>query len=277
MKANRRIIPSKFSRELQSAAVLMGKGMHFVVPSPYSGGDLVDRNQLNSIMPIWEYCEGVRPLPSPSLSWTVSLDLLWQQQLIRNLSYSLEGVVFQAFKRCDVRFTPTSPVKGRFFKQGRTPPLVANSPVTIPHLKDISRYLETTLHAIPFEEGYFSLATTPAIRGVKDDHRFKSWRQYLKPGMTFYSGEVGQVDDIRLMEVTHPGLLGSQQGNRRGFGEMLVFGQDPIMMLEDQAPELRATSLKRKLGKSVDWHGLLAFFEVVGPSTEQGCIVYVTG
>ena len=278
MKAKRLTIPPKISRELREAAVFQGKGLQFVVPTSYTEVDLVDRHQLNSIMPIWEYCEGVRPLPSFSLSWTVSLDLLWQQQLIRNLSYSLEGVVFQAFKGCDDRFTPTSAVGGRFFKHSEGPHSLATSPVTIPHLKDINRYLETTLHAIPYKTGYLSLAATQAIRGVKDDHRFESWRQYLEPGMIFYPGEVGQVGDIRLIEVTHSGLLGSHQGGRSGFGEMLVFGQDPIMMLEERAPTLHISSGgHRKSRKSLDWKGLLAFLEVVSSLKGQGRIIYVTG
>ena len=269
--------PSELSRSLRDVAVLLGKGLQFVAPAPHVEVDWEALQQTNSNMPIWQYCPGIRIPPSSHLPSRLSLDNPQQRELIRRLTLSLDTTVFQAFKGSDVRFTPTSTIRGRFVKNSGVQKLSANSPVTIPHLQDIRRYLQNTLHAVPYEEGYLSLATPGAIRGFKDDSRFVSWRQYLKAGMVFYRGEVGQAGDIRVVEVTHSEMLASYHGGRGDLGEMLVFGNDPIVMLEEQAPELRVASLKRKPLKSLGWHGLLAFLEVVGPSTEQGRIVYVTG
>ena len=68
MKANRLTIPPKVSRELREVAAFQGKGLQFVVSTSGTEGGVVDRHQRNPLLSIWEYCEGMRPLPSSFFS-----------------------------------------------------------------------------------------------------------------------------------------------------------------------------------------------------------------
>ena len=178
----------------------------------------------------------------------------------------------------DVRFIPTSRLNGKFLTNSEAQKPVGANYVTIPHLARVKDYLEQTLRSAPYDERYISLASTKAIRGLKDDPKFTSWRQHLKPGDVFYSGEVGLASDIRLIEITHPGLLAANAGCRGDLGEMIVFGNDPVSMREGTTPELRATFPTKSIGKGeLAWHGLVTFLENPGLPESGGRIIYVTG
>jgi hypothetical protein len=144
------------------------------------------------------------------------------------------------------------------------------TPITSQHLKSLTAHLECSLHAAPYDGGcYMGLASTPMLRNLKRETTFENWRRYLDPGMTFFGGEAGMVGNTRLVSVAHREHL--------DFGEMVVFGDDPIGMLEREAPTLTAFPLLNSVLRSWRWTGLLGFAELVSAPSVGSPVIVVSG
>lgn len=203
-----------------------------------------------------------------------------QGALIKQMKLVLDSLAFsQGFKTAQIRYAPTSAVAGTFTTDAGVTPSVATSNVGVQHIKTIRDYLAATIHAEPYEgDDWIGLSATKVIRGVKDDPEWMAWRQYIQPEMAFFKGEVGMIEHIRMIEITNGNGLAGNKGTGSVLGEMLVFGEDPCVMIEAVTPELRrAIPANFGLQHSIAWYGMLGFSET-WPTANDGeaRIIYVT-
>ena len=86
------------------------------------------------------------------------------------------------------------------------------------------------------------------------------------------------VEHIRLIEITNGNGLSGSKGTGNVLGEMVIFGEDPVVLAEALTPELRyAIPGNFGLQRAIAWYGMLAFGEV-WPTANDGeaRILYVT-
>jgi N4-gp56 family major capsid protein len=202
-----------------------------------------------------------------------------QGALMKQMKLSLDGTAFGSFKGCQIRYAPQSAVGGTFTTDAGSTPATATFNVGVSHLKIIRDYLAATIHCEPYEgDDWIGLAATKALRGVKDDPEFMAWRQYIQPEMAFYRGEAGMVEHIRLVEIVYGSGLAGNKGTGSVLGEMVIFGNDPVVMIEAVTPELRrAIPGNYGLQHSIAWYGMLNFGEVWDTANDvEARIIYVT-
>lgn len=295
------------SKELRFASIAGTKFLQFVRPEPGMGrkqGDtitigrvrniteptsaIIGRNQkipidtlatATTTITVSKYGRGVEYDEETELLSAFDPDDFVQKSLIKAMKLTLDTVSATAFKAAQVRFAPQGSTSGTFTTDAGTTSAVATSNVNVFHVKQIRDYLAATTHVEPYEgDDWISLASTKALRGVKDDPEFVDWRRYINPDMAFYRGEVGMIEHIRMVEVTHSNALSGTKGTGSVLGEMIVFGEDAVAMVEVLTPELRA-AIPGNFGlqRAVAWYGLLAFGEV-WPTANDGesRIIYVT-
>lgn len=202
-----------------------------------------------------------------------------QVSLKKQMKLTLDTVCATAFKGAQIRYAPTSNTGGTFTTDAGVTSATALSNFNVYHAKQIRDYLMATIHAEPYEgDDFIGLAATKALRGVKDDPEFSDWRRYIQPEMAFYRGEAGMIEHIRLIEVTHTNALSGTKGTGSVLGEVVIFGEDPVVMAEVLTPELRA-AIPGNFGlqRAVAWVGMLAFGETWPTSNDgESRIVYVT-
>ena len=87
--------------------------------------------------------------------------------------------------------------------------------------------------------------------------------------MAFYAGEMGMAEKTRLIGVSHKGHL--------GVGEMIVFGDDPMGMLDGEAPTITSLLPSNDHPSAWRWKGLLGFVELVENPSGHSPIVVVPG
>jgi N4-gp56 family major capsid protein len=188
------------------------------------------------------------------------LDQPIQQKLRQQMTLVMDTKAADAFKTAKLCFIPTSVSAGTWDTDG-TPSTTALANLTIAHCGTIRDYLMDTVHAPTFDDGkYVSIASTKALRGIKNDPEFVDWRKYLQPGDVLYKSEVGSVEAIRFIECTHTNALSNAKGSGSVLGEAVVFGTDAVILAEVIAPHLRA-ALPGDFGriKAIAWYGLLNF------------------
>ena len=201
-----------------------------------------------------------------------------QRSLIKTMKLVLDTTVFTTFKGAQIRYAPTSATTGTFTTNATSGTATAN--FNVYHCKQLRDYMAATIHAEPYEgDDWIGLAATKALRGVKDDAEFVDWRRYIQPDMAFYRGEAGMIEHIRLIEITHSNALSNTKGTGSVLGEVLVVGEEPVLMAEVLSPELRA-AIPGNFGlqRSVGWFGMLAFGEPWNTANDgEARIIYVTG
>lgn len=202
-----------------------------------------------------------------------------QKSLMKQMKLTLDTVCAAAFKACQIRYAPTSGTTGTFTTDAGATSATATANFNVYHAKQLRDYLAATLHTEPYEgDDWIALASTKALRGVKDDPEFVDWRRYIQPDMAFYKGEVGTIEHLRMIEVTHTNALSGTKGTGSVLGEVVVFGDDAVVMAEVLTPELRA-AIPGNFGlqRAVAWYGMLAFGEVFPTANDgEGRILYVT-
>ena len=200
-----------------------------------------------------------------------------QRSLIKVMKLTLDTVVFTTFKSCQIKYAPTSSNTATITTNGT--PATATANYGVYHAKQIRDYLASTIHTEPYEgDDWIGLASTKALRGIKDDAEFVDWRRYIQPEMAFYRGEAGSIEHIRHIEITHANALSGSKGTGSVLGEVVVFGEEPVLMAEVLTPELRA-AIPGNFGleRAVAWYGLLAFGETWDNSNDgEARIIHVT-
>lgn len=197
-----------------------------------------------------------------------------QKTLKDQMSLCMDTAAAAAFTGTNAKicFIPTSLTGGTFDTDG-TPSTTALSNLTSDHMGVIRDYLATTIHA-PFYEGghYVGLFATKALRGLKQDKLIQSFDQYLQKGDLLYRSELGMIENIRLVEVTHENALSDGVGSGSVLGEGVVFGADAVGRIEIDFPELRLDpNYKSDFGrrKAVAWYGTVAFDALFQSATDR--------
>jgi N4-gp56 family major capsid protein len=183
-----------------------------------------------------------------------------QRKLRDQLSLVLDNLAATAFKSGKVKFIPTSVSAGTWDTDG-TPSTQALANLTVAHCGIIRDYLTDTLHCDAFEDDmYICIASTKALRGLKNDPDFVDWSKYLKAGDVIYKSEVGKVEGIRFIEINNTSALSNAKGSGSILGEAVVFGPDAVALAEVVSPELRA-AIPGDFGrlKAVAWYGNLQY------------------
>lgn len=295
------------SKKLRYASIAETKFMQFVKPEPGYGqrmGDtitiprvrntaepssaLLDRSSKipidamamsNRAITVAEYGRGIEYTEETQLLATFDPEDMIQKTLRKQMKLTMDTVCATAWKACQIRYAPQSTVGGTFTTDAGATSAVATFNVTVAHIKVIRDYLTDTIHCDPYDgDNYMALASTKALRGLKDDAEFLNWRQYIEPRMAFYRGEVGEIEKIRFVEVNHTNALANNKGTGGVLGEMLIFGEDPVVMAEIKSPELRA-AIPGDFGRSraIAWYGMLAFGEVWNTANDgEARIIYMT-
>lgn len=187
-----------------------------------------------------------------------------QKMLRDQMNQAMDVAAASEFTGTDAKvvFIPTSLTGGTWDTDG-TPSTTALSNVTADHISTIRDYMVKDLH-VPFFTGdhFISLASTKALRGLRNDRVIETWNQYLRKGELVYRGEIGMYESCRFVEVTNEDALSSGVGSGSVLGEMVVFGDEAVSRIEIDYPELRAQlNYSGDFGRkhAVAWVGTVGF------------------
>lgn len=202
-----------------------------------------------------------------------------QKSLLKQMKLTTDTVAAFQFKQAKIRYAPLTSNTGQFTTDGGVTPATATHNVNVAHFQNVYDYMFGTLHVDPYEgDDYMALASVKACRGVKRDPEWQNWRTYLEPDRAHYNGEIGMIENIRVVAVNHLNALSNEKGTGNVLGEMIVFGDDPVALAEVQPPELLMgipSDFGRK--RAIAWHGVLAFGIVWDTANDgEARIVYVT-
>ncbi|WP_157468629.1 hypothetical protein [Desulfatibacillum aliphaticivorans] len=185
-----------------------------------------------------------------------------QKGLLDQMNRCMDGAAAAAFKQGKIIYIPTSLTGGVLDTDG-TPSTIATQNMTKDHVGMISDYMVNDIHVPPFDDDMFvCLATTKALRGLKNDRVLESWHMYLNKGDVLYKREAGKVDQVRFAEVNHENALSNSIGSGGVTGEAVFFGDEAVSRAEVEFPHLRANpNYQGDFGrtKAVAWYGIVAF------------------
>ncbi len=161
-----------------------------------------------------------------------------------------------------VIFIPTTLTGGTWDTDG-TASTSALVNITKHHVAVIRDYMLKDLH-VPFftADHLIGLMSTKALRGLRDDRVIEAWHMYLRKGDLLYRGEVGQVESVRMVEITNDAALSNSVGTGNVLGEGVIFGKDAVARIEIEFPHLRAQpNYTADFGRrhAVAWYGTVAF------------------
>ncbi len=205
-----------------------------------------------------------------------------QKALREQMEKCMDAAAAAAFTgpNAKIAFIPTSLTSGVFDTDG-TASTTATVNLTKDHLGVLRDYLANTIHTPPYEGDYYiGLFATKAMRGLRNDRVIQAWNMYLQNGDTLYRGEIGMVENIRLIEVNHESALSDGVGSGSVLGEGVVFGEAAVGRLEIEFPHLRVDpNYRADFGrrKAVAWYGTVAFDVMFQSATDRECrIIKVT-
>ena len=187
-----------------------------------------------------------------------------QEALMDQMNQAMDVAAAVEFVGTDAKicFIPTSLTGGTWDIDG-TPDTEATVNLTKHHLSAIRDYMLKDLH-VPFYEGehFIGLMSTKALRGLRSDKCIEAWNLYLRKGDIIYRGEIGQVESVRMVEVTNESALSNSVGASNVLGEAVIFGKDAVARIEIEFPHLRAQpNYQGDFGRrhAVAWYGTVAF------------------
>lgn len=184
-----------------------------------------------------------------------------QRKLKQQLQLVLDTACAAALKTAKIKYIPTSLTGGTFDTDG-TASTQATQNLTVAHVKVIRDYMADTIH-VPGWRGsdqFIVLASTKALRGLKNDPEWVDWNKYQHADTAFFKGEAGMVENMKFIEVNHTNALSGSKGLNGILGEALFFGDDAVTMAVVEDPELRA-AIPGDFGrqKAVAWYGVLEY------------------
>ena len=275
------------SSDLRVAAIALAKFMQFVSPEPGYGkkkGESItisrladsptglDNGRISEGRRIPEdnitlttiaitVSEWGRAIPYTSLSEDLgkfSPANMIQRKLRDQMKLTMDIGAANAFKSAKVKAIPDGATSLVFDTDG-TPSTTATVNLNVYHVERIRDYMFSTLRVPMLGDSYVCIASTKAIRGIKDDNTWDEWHKYTDPAVKF-NGEVGRLEGIRFIETNHLSALSSSLGAGGVLGEAIFFGEDAVAMAVAQDPELRA-GIPGDYGrqKAVAWYGILEF------------------
>lgn len=140
------------------------------------------------------------------------------------------------------------------------------------HVEQIRDKMMDTYHVPPFKgDEYFCLASTKALRGLKQDPKFEVWNRYATPENKA-TGEVGKIEGIRFVEVNNTSVLSNAKGTGSVQGEAVFFGADAFAMATVDPPHLvYETNYGNDFGRqhAIAWYGIVGF-EIIWDTANAG-------
>jgi len=136
------------------------------------------------------------------------------------------------------------------------------------HLKECVDKLKT-LNVPKYDgENYICIASVNAIRGIKNHSDWTDAAKYGDPERLF-SGEVGRIEGVRIIEETN--FLSNTRGAGGAVGEAVMFGADAVMEAVALQEEIRA-KIPTDYGRSkgVAWYGILGFQKIWDRAGDSG-------
>ena len=181
------------------------------------------------------------------------------ENALRNrLAKVMDAIHAYAFKQSDLIYIPTGAATGTWDTDG-VASTQATSNMNAFHFREIIDYMRDDLMIPPFfpeSEEYVSVMTGKALRGIYDDPDFQAIDRYAEPKQLL-RGEVGRYYHTRIVWTNHAGALAKAKGASGVLGECIFAGEDPVMHIVAEAPEIRmktASDYGRSLGLA--WYGL---------------------
>lgn len=222
-----------------------------------------------------------RAIPYTSLSVDLAhfdLENAIQKKLRDQLALSMDAAIFTAFKAGQVKAIPTG-VAALTMDTDGTASSAAVANLNMYHMGQIRDYLFSTLNVAPYAGSeYVMLAATKACRGIKQDPEWIDWQKYTNKEAMF-TGEIGKIENIRVVECNNTASLSGSKGTGSVLGEAVAFGEDAIAMATVRDPELRAKeSGDYGRSKGVAWYGIYGFDQIWKDSASAGeaRVVHVT-
>jgi N4-gp56 family major capsid protein len=202
-----------------------------------------------------------------------------QKALRKQMTKALDRLAAAVMKTVYLVYQPTSLTGGTFSATGVDTAALVN--LQIAHLGAIRDAFADTYIVDPYEgDDYIGLLSTKAMRGIKNDPSFETWKQYLREGDTLHNSEVGKVESIRCMEIKDTTCLASNKGTGAVLGEAIIFGDDFAAMIEAETPEVRVqVNFGQDHGRvnSAAWYGVVGLGLVwpltATPGKVKGCFV----
>ena len=149
---------------------------------------------------------------------------------------TLDLQVGDTFRGTRVVATPTT--SGTVFSETGAPGATANKHVDSAFAKDVADEMKAKYLVPPYDgENYIAIVSVKAARKIKDSTDFIDAAKYGDPERLF-AGEIGRYYGIRFIEETN--VLSSTLGSTSYNGEMVFFGQDPVVEGVVVPLELRA-------------------------------------
>lgn len=276
------------SPKLREAAIAMTKVQQFVQTEPGYGrmkGDSVTLQRIRNIpepttarigerdripidtfaqssvtITVTEWGRGVEYTHKSQLLSHYNREDAIQKKLRQQLALVMDTASAAAFKTAKICYIPTS-VSGGTFDTDGTPSTTALANLSVAHVKVIRDYMMDTIHVPGYDgsERIICLASTKALRGIKNDPEFLAWNQYGNAEQAFARGIVGKIENVDFIEVNHTNALANNKGSGSVLGEALFFGDDGVTMIVAEDPELRANVGAADYGrqKGVAWYGVM--------------------
>jgi len=226
-----------------------------VTSVPFVQGSVIATEYANAI----EWTEKLETFSQFPIGTSVALALR-QDQL-----EGLDRVAFAAYNLGKVVYTPATATTGTFSTSG-TASIVAGSPITVSHVKDISDYMRTN-KVPPLANGkYFAIVHVDHARGIKDSSEFLSVHFYRDQERLFDS-EIGEYAGVRFVEENN--ALSSPAGTGQ-CAQGIYFGADNVVEGVAVAPHLRykiPTGYGRDRGEAS--YAILGFTQVWNFSSDS--------
>jgi hypothetical protein len=204
-----------------------------------------------------------------------------QKALRKQMTKALDRLAATVMKTTYLAYIPTSLTGGTFDETPLSIATAALVNLNIAHLGAIRDAFADTYIVDPYEgDDYIGLLATKAMRGIKNDDDFETWKQYLREGDTLHNSEVGKVESIRCIEIKDTTCLSGTKGTGSVLGEGIIFGDDFCAMIEAETPEVRVqVNFGQDHGRvnSAAWYGVVGL-GLVWPLTAtagkvKGCYI----
>ncbi len=182
-----------------------------------------------------------------------------QMKLKDQMKLSMDRAAAAAFKQAKVKAIPDGDGTTTFDTDG-VASTTSDGNMKMSHVEAIRDYMKTTLHVPPYKDDmYICLASTKALRGLKNDTRWEQWKIYRTPEVK-EKGEVGAIEGVVFVEITNTNCLSGSLGSGGVLGEAVFFGADAVAMAVAEDPELRV-GVPKDFGRanSIAWYGILEF------------------
>lgn len=227
-----------------------------------------------------EWGRGVEYTHKSQLLTTFNREDAIQKVLRKQMQLILDVAAATAYKAGKIKFIPTTLANGTFDTDG-TPSTAALVNGTVAHIKVIRDYMMDTIHVPGYDDSdqLICLASTKFLRGLKNDPEFIEWNKAQNREEAFARGFVGNIENVRFIEVNNTNALSNAKGTGSVLGEAVIFGDDAVSMIVAQDPEVLA-AIPGDFGraKAVAWYGLMEWGQPWGDSASDGeaRVVHIT-